>query len=94
MPKIRAMEHVQLIKLLGGTTAVARLLGIKPPSVSGWNKSGVIPEDKLIRLAPVAESRGIATRKQLFPKDYHLIWPEIGQVCVQASNDPTGQQAA
>jgi len=70
------MEHSRLIELLGGTTEVARLVGIKPPSVSLWKKSG-IPEDKLIRLAPIAESRGIATRKDLLPGVWNQIWPEI-----------------
>jgi DNA-binding transcriptional regulator YdaS (Cro superfamily) len=70
------MKHSRLIELLGGTTEVARLIGIKPPSVSDWKKSG-IPEDKLIRLAPIAESRGIASRKELLPSLWKQIWPEL-----------------
>jgi len=70
------MKHSRLIELLGGTTEVARLIGIKPPSVSDWKKSG-IPEDKLIRLAPIAESRGIASRKELLPNLWKQIWPEL-----------------
>ena len=37
------MNDAQLIDKLGGVTAVARLLGITPPSVSGWK---AIPLDK------------------------------------------------
>ncbi len=37
------MTDEQLIKVLGGVTAVAKLLGITPPSVSGWK---AIPLDK------------------------------------------------
>lgn len=71
------MEHSLLIELLGGTTEVARLMDVKPPSVSGWKTTG-IPDDKLIRLAPIAESRGIATRKELLPSSVcSQIWPEL-----------------
>lgn len=70
------MNHCELIDALDGVTAVSRILKIKPPSVSAWKKSG-IPDDKLIRLAPLVEQKGIATRKELFPKDWHLIWPEL-----------------
>ena len=70
------MTHNELIDRLGGTTAVARLLGIKAPSVHAW-RTGGIPDDKLIRLAPIAEKRGVARRQDLRPDDWHLIWPEI-----------------
>ncbi|RYH35614.1 MAG: hypothetical protein EON54_19655 [Alcaligenaceae bacterium] len=71
------MHAVQLIDALGGTYIVAKLVDVKPPSVSGWKESGRIPDAKLIRLAPIAEARGITTRKDLFPEDWHLIWPEL-----------------
>ncbi len=70
------MHPNKLIDALGGTTAVARLLGIKAPSVHAWRTSG-IPDDKLIRLAPVAEQRNICSRRSLRPKDWYLIWPEL-----------------
>ena len=73
------MNHGKLIDELGGTTVVARLLGIKAPSVHAWRSSG-IPDDKLIRLAPIAEQRGIASRKALFKSDFHLIWPELAEL--------------
>lgn len=71
------MDDIELIEALGGTAAVAALAGVKPPSVSGWKETGRIPDDKRIRLAPVAEARGLVTRIQLFPRDWHLIWPEL-----------------
>lgn len=74
---MKAMDANTLIAALGGTNAVAELVGVKPPSVSGWKESGRIPDDKLIRLAPIAEARGISTRKQLFPTDWQEIWPEL-----------------
>ncbi len=71
------MNHCELIDALGGTSAVAAIVDVQPPSVSGWKKHGRIPDDKLMRLAPVAEARGVATRKELFPGDWHAIWPEL-----------------
>ena len=72
------MDPNELIDRLGGTTAVAKLLGIKPPSVHAW-RSSQIPQDKLLRLAPIAEQRGIAKRKDLFPSDWEDIWPELAE---------------
>lgn len=87
------MNAIQLIDALGGTAAVADLSGVKPPSVSGWKESGRIPDNKLIRLAPIAEARGIATRKELFPVDWHQIWPELmGTECAPAVQH-TNQEA-
>jgi len=43
-----------------------------------WQNSE-IPHDKLVMLAATLEkeSHGLVTRKQLLPKTYHLIWPEL-----------------
>ena len=68
------MTDNQLIVALGGCNAVARLLGIKPSSVSGWKS---IPIDRKIRLAVIAEEKGITTRKILFPNCYGDIWIEL-----------------
>lgn len=68
------MNDAQLIKILGGVNAVARLLNIRPSSVSGWNS---IPLDRKIRLAVIAEDLGLATRKQVFPTSYGDIWIEL-----------------
>lgn len=50
MPIIRAMDPKTVIKNLGGTLAVARLFGIKPPSVSEWKRKG-IPSARLQYIA-------------------------------------------
>lgn len=68
------MNDAQLIKTLGGVNAVAKLLGITPASVSGWN---AIPTERKIRLAVIAEDRGLATRKEIFPDIYQDIWIEL-----------------
>lgn len=67
----------QLIVELGDCTKVADLVDIKPPSVSSWKKKKIIPTDKRIFLAVIAEARGISTRKELFPESYEKIWPEL-----------------
>lgn len=68
------MNDAQLIDALGGVTAVARLLGIAPSSVSGWK---TIPLERKIRLAVIAEDLGLTTRKELFPDTYQDIWIEL-----------------
>lgn len=51
MPKIdpkpteQHMTDSEIIDLLGGTSVVAEMLGIKPPSVSEWRSTG-IPETR------------------------------------------------
>jgi DNA-binding transcriptional regulator YdaS (Cro superfamily) len=75
---MRAYTSSELIDLLDGTNAVANLFGIKPPSVSEWRHKG-IPEDKLIRMAPLIEqrSKGKWKRWDLRPNDWWLLWPEL-----------------
>ena len=68
------MTDSELIKALGGINAVARMLKIRPSSVCGWTK---IPEVRKIFLAVIAEQKGIATRKSIFPESYQDIWPEL-----------------
>ena len=69
----------QIIDILGGTFAVARILNIKPPSVSDWRSAGTIPDDKLVRLAVKIEevTNSTITRQILFPDDWETIWPEL-----------------
>ena len=67
-----------MIRLLGGPTRVSNILGISVPAVSMW-QNGDIPYDKLVILAATLEkeSHGLVTRKNLFPNNYKLIWPEL-----------------
>lgn len=80
------MKHAALIEALGGTFAVAHLTEVKAPSVSEWKRNNRIPDDKLRRLAVVAEDRGIATRQSFFPKTAHLFWPDLPAPTPEASN--------
>jgi DNA-binding transcriptional regulator YdaS (Cro superfamily) len=72
------MNPKAIIKLLGGCTKVANLVGVSVPAVSMW-QNGEIPMDKLVMLAATLEkeSHGLITRKSLFPHNHKLIWPEL-----------------
>jgi hypothetical protein len=52
-------EAARVIEALGGTVAVARICGIKQPSVSGWKKHGIpqAREQYLRLLRPEAWNR-------------------------------------
>lgn len=72
------MNPTAIIKLLGGPTRIAKLVGVSVPAVSMW-QNGEIPMDKLVILAATLEkeSHGLITRKSLFPHNHKLIWPEL-----------------
>ena len=75
MDKITATA---MIRLLGGPTRVSKMVNVSVPAVSMW-QNGDIPYDKLVILAATLEkeSHGLITRKNLFPNNYKLIWPEL-----------------
>jgi hypothetical protein len=81
------LSDAEIISLLGGVTAVARLLAIKPPSVHAWLTKG-IPEVRLIQLAARVEraSDGRFCRMQRWPMSYLDIWPEL-------ATSPTTQES-
>ena len=86
-----AIADSEIIQLLGGATSVARLLGIKPPSVQGWLETG-IPEGRLIELAAQIEAKsdGRFTRISRWPDRYAVIWPELASTpagCAQAATE-------
>ena len=43
----------QIIHELGGTTKVAKMFGIQPPSVSEWKEKNAIPEARLMYIRVV-----------------------------------------
>ena len=86
----------ELIEILGGTNAVARLFSVRPPSVTGWRRDG-IPADKRIRMAPLIEkvTGGRIDRVTMFPDDWHRIWPELAAAHPErVPAEPTGPAAA
>jgi DNA-binding transcriptional regulator YdaS (Cro superfamily) len=89
------MNDIEIIQLLGGVTAVAKLLGIKPPSVHAWQSDG-IPEGRLIELAGQVEIRsgGRFSRRARWPDRYAEIWPELATPTdTQTASQPTTQEA-
>lgn len=72
------MTDCEIIELLGGVTAVARMLDIKPPSVHGWIKDG-IPDGRLRDLAGQIEARsgGRFSRRERWPDKFAFYWPEL-----------------
>ncbi|WP_417283664.1 transcriptional regulator [Comamonas sp.] len=66
------MKHAALAKRAsdenGGPTALARKVGCSPSFVSQW-----IPKEH----APAVERVSTVTRKQLYPEDWHVMWPEL-----------------
>jgi hypothetical protein len=84
----------EIIKILGGPAAVARLVNVKPPSVQGWLIQG-IPEGRLIELGAEIERRAPDrfSRRERWPDRYTLIWPELS--ANDASHpEPTTEQEA
>jgi hypothetical protein len=72
------ISSTAMIRLLGGCTRVSKMVNVSVPAVSMW-QNGDIPYDKLVILAATLEkeSHGLVTRKNLFPNNYKLIWPEL-----------------
>jgi len=78
--KKKVFTDSQIIELLGGPTKIAKICKISVPAVSMWKNSG-IPADKMVYLGALLEqeSKGLVSRKDLFPDSFHLIWPELNK---------------
>lgn len=80
MPNNRSMEHISpvesAIQIVGGLTALARLLGVAPPTVHEW-KTGKrpVPVERCVAIERATESA--VTRQDLRPDDWQDIWPEL-----------------
>ena len=68
----------QIIALLGGTKVVAKMCNVAPPAVTQWRTRG-IPHGQMLFLAATLEkqSHGLVTRKDLFPNNWWIVWPEL-----------------
>lgn len=98
MASMQQMTDSEIIHALGGITAVARLLEIKPPSVHAWLENG-IPEGRLRELAPQIEikSNGRFSRVQRWPDKFSFYWPELAQgltTQAQAATENVAEQGA
>lgn len=72
------MTADEIITKLGGTRRVAKLCAVSPSAVSEWKITG-IPQGRIIYLAAEIEklTDGKITRKDMFPDDWQVIWPEL-----------------
>lgn len=52
MTVMNTHSHSKIIDKLGGTSQVAKLCDVKPPSVSGWRNAG-IPKSRLMYLRAI-----------------------------------------
>ena len=67
-----------IIDLLGGTSKVAKMCKVATTAVTQWRKHG-IPANRFMFLGAriEQESHGLVSRKDMFPTNYFLIWPEL-----------------
>ena len=78
------MKHAAFAKRasteIGGPTALARALGKSPSEISQW-----ISGRRPIPAACAASIEKVTsvTRRDLFPDEYALIWPELAQPTTQ-----------
>jgi hypothetical protein len=79
---VRKITPSMIIDALGGTAETARLTGCKMSTVSDWRRMKRIPDGKLILIVVELEkvTKGKIGRKQLFPKTWMIIWPELETV--------------
>lgn len=62
-------------KIVGGKSALARLVGVKPPTVQQW-ANGDRPVAPRRCVAIERATNGVVTRQMLRPDDWASIWPE------------------
>lgn len=63
-------------ELVGGLSALAKLLGVAPPIVYRW-ASGERPVPHLRCVQIEQLTNGEVTRQMLRPNDYYEMWPEL-----------------
>lgn len=74
-------------EIVGGVGKLAALVGVAAPTVTQWCKgSRPVPPRKAVRIES-ATARQV-TRQEIYPTDYHEIWPEL------ANTNPTTEPAA
>jgi len=83
------MRHATIAKrasgLVGGTSALARILGRSSSEVSQWI-SGNRPIPITYAAAIERATNGLVTRRDLRPQDWHLIWPELAHAAKEPAD--------
>lgn len=68
----RAIRHMKTV------TALAKELDVTPQAVCFWrDKKRKVPVEKCTAIERV--TNGLVTRKDLRPRDYRDIWPELAE---------------
>lgn len=78
------MDTAHIISTLGGLTAVAKLCGVKPPSVHEWVKRGAIPAD---RCEQIERATGGAVRCEDLRPDLDWTRDEHGRAYYRERKD-------
>ena len=77
MEKLKLTDSA-IIDLLVGTAKVAKMCKCDQATVSTWRKRGIAHGPLMLLAARIEkESHGLVTRKDLFPNNFWLIWPEL-----------------
>lgn len=74
MRRMNALKRA--IQEVGGVGKLAAAIGVGQPVVSNWVARGTTP-DALYCVAIEQATKGVVTRRDLRPDDWHLIWPEL-----------------
>ncbi len=74
---------------LGSVSALARAVGVQPPTVHQWRIGDrPVPVEKCVLIERATD--GAVTRQDLRPDDYWLIWPDLP---APEAAQPAGQGA-
>lgn len=70
----------------GSTSQLARAIGAHAPDVSRWaSKQRPVPER--FAAAIERETQSAVTRRDLRPRDWQQIWPELAQAATQPAQE-------
>ncbi len=71
----------QIIDLLGGCGKVAKMCKVSMSSVTHWRTRSIPTGQRILLAARIEkETHKVITRRDMFPEDYFLIWPEIDNI--------------
>jgi len=62
-------------KILGSQEALGELFKLQKAAVSHWKRIGSVPVEYCARIEEA--TGGAVTRRELRPKDWQAIWPEL-----------------
>lgn len=80
------------VQYAGGISALATLIGVRPPTVHEW-KTGVRPVPIKRCVGINKATNGAITLQELRPNDWQQIWPELPPSQLQPANDAIKPEA-